>query len=85
MVLSRFLEFVQQECGGAEGGIPVLIAHNGKRFDTRFLIQECNRWQVAIPSDWQWLDSLLLARECVKDSPGETVLRGLVGSCHFDH
>lgn len=80
VVLSRFLEFVQQECSGPEGGIPVLVAHNGKAFDYKFLSQECNRWNVPLPGDWQWLDSLLLAKECVRDPPGETVSRALVGS-----
>ncbi|KAL3158650.1 hypothetical protein ABBQ32_011393 [Trebouxia sp. C0010 RCD-2024] len=77
VVLSRFLEFVQQECSGPEGGIPVLVAHNGKAFDYKFLSQECNRWNVPLPGDWQWLDSLLLAKECVLDPPGETVSRAL--------
>ena len=84
VVLSRFLEFIQQECSGPEGGIPVLVAHNGKSFDNRFLSQECNRWRVPIPGDWQWMDSYLLAKECVRDQPNETVSRALVGCYHRD-
>ena len=84
VVLSRFLEFVQQECREPEGGIPVLIAHNGKNFDNRFLSQECNRWNVPIPDDWQWMDSYLLAKECVRDEPGETVSRALVGPHYLE-
>lgn len=79
-VLSSFLEFVRQECSGPEGGIPVLVAHNGKNFDFKFLNQECKRWTVQLPGDWLWLDSFLLAKECVRDSPGETVSRSLVSA-----
>ncbi|DBB02038.1 TPA: hypothetical protein ACH3X1_000615 [Trebouxia sp. C0004] len=76
-VMGQMLEFVRQECSGPEGGIPVLIAHNGKIFDYKFLDQECKRWNFQLPRDWQWMDSLLLARDCVKSTPEEKAYRGL--------
>ena len=53
----------------------MLIAHNGKQFDYPFLDQECKRWNFEIPRDWQWMDSVLLARQCIKDIPGQKVSR----------
>ncbi|KAL0024844.1 hypothetical protein WJX79_004631 [Trebouxia sp. C0005] len=76
-VMSQMLEFVRQECSGPEGGTPVLIAHNGKTFDYKFLDQECKRWNFQLPRDWQWMDSLLLAKDCVKSTPEEKAYRGL--------
>lgn len=76
-VMSQMLEFVREECSGPEGGIPVLIAHNGKTFDYKFLDQECKRWNFQLPRDWQWMDSLLLAKDCVKNTPEEKAYRGL--------
>ncbi|KAL0044700.1 hypothetical protein WJX82_006055 [Trebouxia sp. C0006] len=72
-VMGQMLEFVRQECSGPEGGIPVLIAHNGKNFDYKFLDQECKNWNFQLPKDWQWMDSLLLARDCAKGPSGEKI------------
>lgn len=76
-VMSQMLDFVRQECSGPEGGIPVLIAHNGKTFDYKFLDQECKRWNFQLPKDWQWMDSFLLAKDCVKSTPEEKASRAL--------
>lgn len=76
--MGQMLESVRQECNRPEGGIPVLIAHNGKGFDYKFLDQQCKQWNFQLPKDWQWMDSLLLARDCVEDPPGGKLSRGLV-------
>lgn len=78
--MGQMLEFVRQECSGPEGGIPVLIAHNGKNFDYKFLDQECKNWNFQLPKDWQWMDSLLLARDCAKGPSGEKISCTLVSS-----
>ncbi len=78
-VMSQMLEFVRQECSGPEGGIPVLIAHNGKTFDYKFLDKECKRWNFQLPQGWQWMDSWLLAKDCVvKSTEEDKVSRTLV-------
>ncbi len=74
--MSQMLDFIRQECSGPEGGTPVLIAHNGKTFDYKFLDKECKRWNFQLPKDWQWMDSWLLAKDCV--APGEKTSRSLV-------
>ena len=76
--MSEFLEFVRHECSGPEGGIPVLVAHNGKTFDYKFLEQECKRWNFEVPRNWHWMDSLVLAKFCVKDEPNRRVSRAQV-------
>ncbi len=78
--MAGVLEFVRRECSGLEGGIPVLIAHNGKTFDYKFLDQQCKQWNFQLPREWQWMDTLLLAKDCVKDTPTEKALRSQVGT-----
>ena len=60
-----------QECSGPEGGIPVLVAHNGKQFDFRFVDMELMRWNLKLPSDWCYLDSFILSKQVLKEEPGE--------------
>ncbi|KAL4556225.1 hypothetical protein LXL04_038869 [Taraxacum kok-saghyz] len=48
------------------GGKLLLIAHNGKSFDVPFLINEFSRYSCEIPSDWEFADSMSLAREIMK-------------------
>ncbi|KAL6652006.1 hypothetical protein ACP70R_010931 [Stipagrostis hirtigluma subsp. patula] len=46
---------------------PVLwVAHNAKRFDVPFLVQEFDRCSAQVPADWLFVDSLPLARKLVK-------------------
>ena len=81
-VASRFLELVMQECSGPEGGIPVLVAHNGVRFDFKFVTMELQRWGLKLPADWCYLDTLTLAKQALRDKPGErTISRSQVGMC----
>ncbi|KAI4295207.1 hypothetical protein MLD38_040585 [Melastoma candidum] len=48
------------------GGYVLLIAHNARAFDVPFLLNEFERCSIEIPSNWRFLDTLLLARELVK-------------------
>ncbi|GKU85387.1 hypothetical protein SLEP1_g66 [Rubroshorea leprosula] len=45
------------------GGIALFVAHNGRTFDIPFLCKEFSRCSMNIPSDWQFLDTLPLARK----------------------
>ena len=87
-VIGEILDFVQQECAGPEGGVPVFVVHNGKNFDFKFLDQACKRCAFELPGQWQWLDSLILAKACVKDpdEPDRKVSVKQAGhvSCHAD-
>uniref|UniRef100_A0A1D1YU06 DNA polymerase III polC-type n=1 Tax=Anthurium amnicola TaxID=1678845 RepID=A0A1D1YU06_9ARAE len=44
----------------------ILVAHNGRRFDVPFLVNEFRRCAMEVPSDWLFLDTLYLARRLVK-------------------
>lgn len=59
-----FLRYVQSR--QKPGGYVMFVAHNGKTFDFRFLINEFNRCSYEIPHNWLLLDSLPLARENMK-------------------
>ncbi|VVB15220.1 unnamed protein product [Arabis nemorensis] len=59
-----FLRFVKSR--QKPGGYVMFVAHNGKTFDFRFLINEFNRCSYEIPHNWLLLDSLPLARESMK-------------------
>lgn len=63
-VLQRMIHFV--EGCRVQGKTPVLVAHNGKRFDFKILIEEAARSSISLPSDWLCLDTLVLARACMK-------------------
>ena len=39
------------------------MAHNGRRFDLRFLIYEFRRASLEVPSWWAYMDTWVLARE----------------------
>lgn len=58
-----------QECAGPEGGVPVLIAHNGKSFDFKFVCMELQRYDMQLPGDWCYLDTLTLAKQVLRDIP----------------
>ena len=59
-VALEFALFVQRCCIG--GKVPVLVAHNGVGFDFPFLVLEFRRTGLELPLDWQYLDTVLLAR-----------------------
>lgn len=44
---------------------PLLVAHNGKSFDFRFLATHLRKAGLAAPAGWLGLDSLQLAKDCV--------------------
>ncbi|CAA7040742.1 unnamed protein product [Microthlaspi erraticum] len=48
------------------GGYVMLVAHNGKTFDFKFLINEFSRCSFEFPHDLLLLDTLPLAREYIK-------------------
>ena len=41
---------------------PVLVAHNGARYDFLVLAAECLRTGAALPDDWLFIDTLPLAK-----------------------
>lgn len=53
------------------GGPIFLVAHNGKRFDVPFLMKEFERCSLQIPSWWQFVDSVPIAREAMKAKGGK--------------
>eukprot|EP00250_Pteridium_aquilinum_P008339 c17863_g1_i1 orf=49-4944(+) len=53
------------------GGPVFLVAHNGKRFDVPFLMYEFERCSLQIPSWWQFVDSVPIAREAMKAKGGK--------------
>ncbi|KAJ4848238.1 hypothetical protein Tsubulata_042283 [Turnera subulata] len=40
------------------GSTVLMVAHNGRRFDVPFLIQEFSRCKMEIPPHWQFLDTI---------------------------
>mmetsp|Transcript_26027 Transcript_26027/g.65460 ORF Transcript_26027/g.65460 Transcript_26027/m.65460 type:complete len:682 (+) Transcript_26027:146-2191(+) len=65
--LSAFIDFVSAQC--PHGSAPMLVAHNGKSFDFRFLAAQMRIADVAMPPHWLGLDSLHLVRSCVPNLP----------------
>ncbi|KAL9234945.1 hypothetical protein vseg_009755 [Gypsophila vaccaria] len=61
------------------GGYVIFVAHNAWTFDVRFLINEFARYNIDIPSNWLFLDTLPLARELMKSKgvKGGTKLQDL--------
>ena len=47
------------------GGSALFVAHNGRRFDFRFLLREFIRCSMQIPHDWLFVDTLRLAHELI--------------------
>ncbi|XP_030459788.1 exonuclease DPD1, chloroplastic/mitochondrial [Syzygium oleosum] len=48
------------------GGVVVFIAHNARRFDVPFLLEEFNRCSFEVPENWLFADTLPLGREMMK-------------------
>ena len=60
-----FMDYLQKQLGDEPDAVIVLVAHNLKRFDHVHLTREFRRhvaqdWNW--PTDWLYLDSLILAR-----------------------
>ncbi len=56
----EFIEFCDGEV--------MLVAHNNDAFDIHFLRQECNRYQLTLPT-WKYFDTLKWARRYRNDLP----------------
>eukprot|EP00850_Spirogloea_muscicola_P012600 SM000082S22842 [mRNA] locus=s82:242291:244158:- [translate_table: standard] len=56
----------------------VLAAHNAKTFDVPFLVQECRRVGVDIPSSWLFLDTFAIAREALRSGKSQPKKAGLM-------
>ena len=54
----QFVEFVTSCC--EDGSTPILVAHNGARFDFRFVVCEFARAGLEVPPGWWYLDTLVL-------------------------
>ena len=59
----RFIEFVQQQCAGEPDSVPVLLAHNLVSFDHRVMTIEFQKCGLEWPSEWHYIDTVLLARK----------------------
>ena len=59
-----FLQYVQTR--QKPGGYVLWVAHNARRFDVPFLVNEFSRCSTEIPPNWLFLDTLPLARELMK-------------------
>jgi uncharacterized protein YprB with RNaseH-like and TPR domain len=56
-----------------QGCIPVLVAHNGRRFDVPKLRHEMSSLGMPIPADWAHFDTFLAAKKLLpKEKPGRT-------------
>jgi DNA polymerase III epsilon subunit-like protein len=54
------LDFIARQCRG--GGTPVLVAHNGRRFDVPFLSNELKRSNLELPAHCAFIDTYVLCR-----------------------
>ena len=58
----QFLDFMQRHCSPQEA-IPLLIAHNGRAFDIRFIHLELQRNSLALPDGALFFDTCIYARQ----------------------
>ncbi|KAM0948489.1 putative DNA-directed DNA polymerase [Dioscorea sansibarensis] len=70
-VIPKWIEFVSN-CRRDRNGV-LLVAHNGRRFDVPFMINEFQRYSKEVPSDWLFLDTLTLAQKLVNQN-GELLI-----------
>ncbi len=69
-VAPRFEAWVDAQVGGpASGRVPLLVAHNGKRFDAKALAAAYGRAGRAPPAGWAALDTLDLAKKAFDGRP----------------
>ena len=79
-VASRFEAWVADQAGGPRSGrVPLLVAHNGRRFDARALATAYGRARRAPPVGWAALDTLDLAKKAFDGRPvsEEVVVAGV--------
>ncbi|KAK9802868.1 hypothetical protein WJX72_002601 [[Myrmecia] bisecta] len=65
VVGQQILDFISRHCEGHF--MPVLVAHNGFRFDHSMLCHEMHRAGLALPKGAAWLDTLPLARQLLPE------------------
>ena len=73
------LDYIDRQCAGA--GTPVLVAHNGRRFDVPFLSNELKRSNLELPPHCAYFDTLVF---CKVRSVGTPAITGNVGDTSFD-
>ena len=54
------LDYIDRQCHGA--GTPVLVAHNGRRFDVPFLLNELKRSNLELPAHCAYLDTFMFCK-----------------------
>ena len=54
------LDYIDRQCRGE--GTPVLVAHNGRRFDLPFLSNELKRSNLELPAHCAFIDTLIFCR-----------------------
>lgn len=59
------------------GATPVLISHNTFRADKPIIELECRRYNLMMPLNWYFFDSLHFSRRILKNSTGNYSLSGL--------
>ena len=59
------------------GDIPVFISHNTFRADKPIMELECKRYNIRIPLNWYFFDSLHFSRAVIRNSAGNYSLSGL--------
>ncbi|EIE26488.1 P-loop containing nucleoside triphosphate hydrolase protein [Coccomyxa subellipsoidea C-169] len=62
--VQQFMDFIDSHCA-SEDTVPVLIAHNGRRFDIPFLAMEFAREGFKIPANWHFMDTLMVAQKVI--------------------
>lgn len=62
--VQQFMDFIDSHCT-SEDTVPVLIAHNGRRFDIPFLAMEFAREGFKIPANWHFMDTLMVAQKVI--------------------
>jgi ATP-dependent DNA helicase RecG len=78
-VAAELFEQKVEEFAAAHGQNVLLVAHNARSFDVRFLQEEYARCGRTIPSHWRFVDSLEIAlRHIAKDGVGTWRLASLV-------
>ena len=61
-IAPAFMDYCLRQSNGTQGRVPMLLGHNAKAFDTRYILKDFALEGVAIPGDWHFFDTLVLAR-----------------------
>jgi ATP-dependent DNA helicase RecG len=66
---AELMELHVAKCASRRRDAPILlVAHNSRMFDVRFLVAEYERVGRALPEEWRFVDTLPLAQALVRDS-----------------